>query len=732
MTKPSYKQWIAACTLTSTLLLGACGPAPVTRDASIVPLPNQIQQSGNAFVLTPNTTIGTTDPELQPAAQYLKEILSAATGYDLQVKEGKGTITLAKANIEGKEGAYTLSAKSDRIDITGNSYGGVIAGIESLRQLFPPQIESKQIVDSVAWVIPTAEIQDAPRFEWRGIMLDVSRHFYTKEEVKELLDLMALYKMNKFHWHLTDDQGWRIEIKKYPLLTEKGAWRTFNSHDRSCMKSAKSEDNPDFLIPENKLRIVEGDTLYGGYYTQEDIKEVIEYAKVRGIDIVPEIDMPGHMLAAVSNYSGVACTDKVGWGTTFSSPVCPGKESAMEFCKNVYSELIDLFPYKYVHIGGDEVEKANWKKCPDCQKRMRDNHLKTEEELQSWFIHDMEKFFNAKGKEMIGWDEKYPRKDMGNGKVRAVGLAMAMQGSAISGVDVGSVTIKVNDDGFYSMTIGAADMGTGCDTTLAQVAAECLDCELDDIVVYGVDTDISPYDSGSYASSTAYLTGMAVVKTCESLKKKILKKAAEYLNCSEDELEFAGKTVRRLNAPEGEPAEITLKDIGNRAMCFNEEALQATESHSSPVSPPPFMAGAAEVEIDKETGHIELLQFAAAVDCGTPLNENLARVQTEGGLAQGIGMAMYEDVTYSDHGRVHENSFMQYKVPSRLDIGKVQVEFECSYEPTGPFGAKSIGEIVINTPSPAIANAVYNAVGVRIRELPITDEKIFIGIMGGR
>lgn len=152
--------------------------------------------------------------------------------------------------------------------------------------------------------------------------------------------------------------------KKYPLLTEKGAWRTFNSHDRSCIKSAKSEDNPDFLIPENKLRIVEGDTLYGGYYTQEDIKEVIEYAKVRGIDIIPEIDMPGHMLAAVSNYSGVACTDKVGWGTTFSSPVCPGKESAMEFCKNVYSELIDLFPYKYVHIGGDEVEKANWKNVP--------------------------------------------------------------------------------------------------------------------------------------------------------------------------------------------------------------------------------------------------------------------------------------------------------------------------------------------------------------------------------
>ena len=337
-----------------------------------------------------------------------------------------------------------------------------------------------------------------------------------------------------------------------------------------------------------------------------------------------------------------------------------------------------------------------------------------------------------KASDMIGWKEKGMRTVMPDGKIRARGVAMAMQGSSISNCDVGSVTVKLSDEGTYHITVGCTDMGTGCDTIIAQFAADVLETPIDNISVYGVDTDISPYDSGSYASSTAYLTGMAVVKTCESLKKKILKKAAEYLNCSEDELEFAGKTVRRLNAPEGEPAEITLKDIGNRAMCFNEEALQATESHSSPVSPPPFMAGAAEVEIDKETGHIELLQFAAAVDCGTPLNENLARVQTEGGLAQGIGMAMYEDVTYSDHGRVHENSFMQYKVPSRLDIGKVQVEFECSYEPTGPFGAKSIGEIVINTPSPAIANAVYNAVGVRIRELPITDEKIFMGIMGGR
>ena len=364
----------------------------------------------------------------------------------------------------------------------------------------------------------------------------------------------------------------------------------------------------------------------------------------------------------------------------------------------------------------------------------------------------------ARVKEMIGWDDIYPRKDMGNGKVRAVGLAMAMQGSAIAGVDVAGATIKVNDDGFYSLIIGAADMGTGCDTTLAQVAAECLECDPDDIVVYGVDTDISPYDSGSYASSTAYLTGMAVVKACQELRERIIDKAAKYLECSPDELAFDGRTVRRLraagdalaavgdasgaarsggtSAPDASGAEagameeISLKDIANRAMCFNEDALQVTVSHTSPVSPPPFMAGAAEVEVDTETGQVELLNFAAAVDCGTPLNINLARVQTEGGLVQGIGMALYEEVTYSERGQMFENSFMQYKVPTRLDIGKVRVEFETSYEPTGPFGAKSIGEIVINTPSPAIADAVYHAVGVRVRELPITAEKVFWGMHG--
>lgn len=331
----------------------------------------------------------------------------------------------------------------------------------------------------------------------------------------------------------------------------------------------------------------------------------------------------------------------------------------------------------------------------------------------------------ARAKEMINWDEKYPCRDMGNGKVRGVGVAMSMQGSGISNVDVGSVTLKVNDDGFYTMSIGAADMGTGCDTTLAQIAADCLGCDIDDIAVFGVDTDNSPYDSGSYASSTAYVTGGATIKACESLKKRILKEASRLLEMPMEELEFDGKEVYAASNPK---KHISMKDLANQSMCCSNNALEVTESNSQPVSPPPFMVGMAEVEVDMETGAIELIDYAAVVDCGTPLNPALVKVQTEGGLGQGIGMAMYEDVIYNAKGKDLTNSFMQYKIPTRLDVGTIRVELESSYEPTGPFGAKSIGEVVINTPSPAIANAVYNATKVRIRELPITAEKIAKGL----
>ena len=399
------KQIVAAFTL-GIAFMTACNDAPpIIKDASILPIPVSLTQDTTCFVLPNSTTIGINHPDLKPAAEYLASILSPATGYKFKISEGQGNINLGIGSMEGTEDAYTLVSNPESVNITGNTYRGVIAGIQSLRQLFPAEIESDKKVSGMSWGIPSVQIQDAPRFGWRGLMLDVSRHFYSKEEVMEFLDLMALYKLNKFHWHLTDDQGWRLEIKKYPLLTEKGAWRKFNNHDHDCIKYAAEQDNPDYEIPTDKIQIVEGDTLYGGFYTQEDVKEVIAYAQVRGIDIIPELDMPGHMLAAVSNYDGISCFEETGWGSTFSSPVCPGKDSALEFCKNVYTELIELFPYEYVHIGGDEVEKTNWKKCPDCQARMKEHSLKTEEELQAWFIHEMEKFFNSKGKKMIGWDE---------------------------------------------------------------------------------------------------------------------------------------------------------------------------------------------------------------------------------------------------------------------------------------------------------------------------------------
>lgn len=327
--------------------------------------------------------------------------------------------------------------------------------------------------------------------------------------------------------------------------------------------------------------------------------------------------------------------------------------------------------------------------------------------------------------EMIGWKEKYPCRVMPDGKIRGVGIAMAMQGSGISSVDTGSVSIKINDDGFYALTIGASDMGTGCDTILSQMAADCLDCSVDDIIVYGVDTDVSPYDSGSYASSTTYVTGMATVKACQTLVDKMKAYGAEKLGCSVDDVEFDGEKVYSLK----DDSSISRKDIGNAIMCAGENALFATEAHSSPVSPPPFMAGAVEVEVDPETGSVKLIDYAAVVDCGTVVNPNLARVQVEGGLVQGIGMALHENITYNEKGELAENSLMQYKIPTRMDMGKLRVEFDSSYEPTGPFGAKSIGEIVINTPAPAIAQAIYNATGLRFTELPITPEKIAMGMI---
>ncbi len=327
-------------------------------------------------------------------------------------------------------------------------------------------------------------------------------------------------------------------------------------------------------------------------------------------------------------------------------------------------------------------------------------------------------------REIFDWKERSKVRDLGNGKVRAAGVAMAMQGSSISFVDVGSATVKLNEDGGYILLIGAADMGTGCDTILAQMVAELMDCDVERVSVFGADTDISPYDSGSYASSTTYITGQAVVKACTELKQRICKIGAELLKCSAEEVLFEGSRVRKADSD----ITASIEDIAYKAQLFNSIPAEATATHTSPVSPPPFMVGMVEIELDKLTGKVDIIDYMAVVDCGTPINPALARIQAEGGIVQGIGHTLTENITYNQKGRPIEADFMQYKIPTRLDMGRLRVEFEQSYEPSGPFGAKSIGEIVINTPAPAIAHAIFRATGVWHRELPITPEAIAMSL----
>ncbi|WP_202615104.1 xanthine dehydrogenase family protein molybdopterin-binding subunit [Collinsella ihumii] len=365
--------------------------------------------------------------------------------------------------------------------------------------------------------------------------------------------------------------------------------------------------------------------------------------------------------------------------------------------------------------------------------------------------------------EMIGWKDKPLRRDLGD-RVRALGCALSMQGSAIARIDIGSVDLRLEETGFYTLSIGATDMGTGCDTILAQFAAEALRCDTDRIVVHGVDTDVSPFDTGSYASASTYLTGMAVVKAAEKLIAELRRRAAGFMGVDaadvlfdgdellafepgvldidgveadrpeftdiDDDIDAIARSYRvAQEAPDAEPvARMALAELANKLVAGGDgDCLTAHAAASSPTSPPPFMSGIAEVDVDKATGKVTVVDYVSVVDCGTVVNENLARVQAEGGIGQGIGMALTEDVQYSDRGRMRTRSFMSYKVPTRLDVPNIRVEFAPSYEPTGPFGAKSIGEVVINTPSPAIASAVAHATGNYVRTLPITPEKALFG-----
>ena len=329
--------------------------------------------------------------------------------------------------------------------------------------------------------------------------------------------------------------------------------------------------------------------------------------------------------------------------------------------------------------------------------------------------------------EMAGWKDRPLNEDLGD-RVRGIGLALTMQGSGISNVDIANADIALEDDGFYILDIGATDVGTGADTILAQIAAEVLECPVDDIVVKGVDTGTSPYDTGAYASSGTYTSGGAVLRAAEELKRKICAQAASWRKVAADEVTFSEGVVTSADGTQ----QMSVKELANRAIGFglNQVHLSGHGANTQPQSPPPFMAGIAEVEVDKATGKVTLTDYAAVVDCGTIINVPLARVQAEGGLVQGIGMALTEQVVYDARGHMRTDSFMRYKIPSRLDVPDMRVEFMPSYEPTGPFGAKSIGEVVINTPSPAIASAVDHATGHYMRSLPILPEKALLGEEG--
>ncbi len=394
MAKTNLRGWLCAV----LLLVATCVQASV----NIIPKPTLVKEGKGSFLVTDGMNIGVNDPALADAADYLKQMIARATGFqDLAVRRGEGHISLLlQPAADPEDESYTLTVSSSRITIKAGTYRGVANGISTLRQLLPDEIESREPVKGIRWTVPVVQVQDKPAYHWRGLMLDPSRHFYSVEETEQFLDHMALYKYNKFHWHLTDGVAWRLQINRYPLLTQRGAWREFRQDiDINCENRAKSENNPTLLIPQKYCREENGRRLYGGFYTQDDVRRVVRYAAIRGIDVIPEIDMPGHFWCGTQAYPLLSC------GQDGNDPLCLGKDLTLEFCRNVWEEVFQLFPYEYAHIGGDEVDRSRWAKCPDCQRRIKALGLQGVEELQAWFTKDMEKFFNAHGRKLMGWDE---------------------------------------------------------------------------------------------------------------------------------------------------------------------------------------------------------------------------------------------------------------------------------------------------------------------------------------
>jgi len=364
----------------------------------IIPQPVSLQEQPGAFTIDNNVTIVTTstDQQLAGTLQWFAGRVAVATGFKLkETKQAAGKVIRITLKEGEKQEGYQLTVTPQAINLTAGSPAGAFYGLQTLLQLLPPDIESSSVI-ARKWTVPCVTIADYPRFGWRGLMLDVSRHFYTKEEVKRYIDEMAKYKYNIFHWHLSDDNGWRIEIKSLPGLTTTGAWRVSRTGRWGSFEAPQpGEPAKD-----------------GGFYTQEDIKEIIAYAQARYISILPEIDVPAHSLAMIATYPNLSCTQlqyPVNPGSHFyqkeDNTLCIGNDSVYQVLDKVFTEIAGLFPFNYIHVGGDEAYKGFWDKCPKCRKRMEQEHLKNVDELQSYFVKRMEKILQSKGKKLIGWDE---------------------------------------------------------------------------------------------------------------------------------------------------------------------------------------------------------------------------------------------------------------------------------------------------------------------------------------
>ena len=386
----------------SVFVFSCSNPSFKEDQISIIPKPNSLKLEKESFKINADTKISASSLDQQKAVRYLINMLETAGGFVLDIQANSDQQAIVFQHIDGlTPEAYQLKVSPKQILISASGEAGYFYAVQSLRQLLPPAIESKGVI--AEWFIPCVEIEDEPRFSWRGMHMDFSRHFFDIDEVKTFLDYMALYKLNTYHMHLTDDEGWRIEIKQLPLLTEKGAWRIESRHDKVCIENAKTDSS--FIIDSAKYQIRDGKKMYGGFFTQNQIKEIIKYADDRCITVIPEIDMPGHFKAAIDNYPFLSCKEKAGWGRVFTTPACLGKESTYKFMETILGEIAELFPSKYIHIGGDEVNIKSWKNCDKCQSVIHEKHLKNEHELQSDFNRRIEKFLQSKGKQLMGWDE---------------------------------------------------------------------------------------------------------------------------------------------------------------------------------------------------------------------------------------------------------------------------------------------------------------------------------------